>query len=303
MLATSTHDTKRSEDVRARLAVLSEIPDRWTAAVRRWSEHNERHRRGDFPDRNAEYLFYQTLVGAWPLDVERAGAAMQKAVREAKVHTSWGRPDPAYEEALLAFVRGALEDEVFRSDLQAFLPPVVEAGRVNSLAQILVKLTAPGVPDFYQGSELWDLSLVDPDNRRPVDFELRRRLLAELEGLDPEAVLARMDEGLPKLWVIRRALEVRGEHPEWFGDQAGYRRLDVAGARADHAVAYIRAEAAATLVPRQSVRLGAVWAHAAVELPEGSWRNVLTGDAVSGGARPVEDLLSRFPVALLVRAE
>ena len=159
------------------------------------------------------------------------------------------------------------------------------------------------MPDFYQGSELWDLSLVDPDNRRPVDFELRRRLLAELDELDPEAVLARMDEGLPKLWVIRRALELRAEHPEWFGDEAGYRRLDVAGARADHAVAFIRAEAAATLVPRLASGSAAVWAHARSSFPTGSWRNVLTGDAVSGGARPVEDLLSRFPVALLVRAE
>lgn len=173
MLATSTHDTKRSEDVRARLALLSEIPEKWAEAVRRWSESNERYRKDNLPDRNAEYLFYQTVVGAWPIDAERAAAFMEKAAREAKMHTGWERPDPDYENALKAFVEGVLSDPAFVSDLEAFVTPLIEPGRINALSQTLIKLTAPGVPDLYQGTGLWDLSLVDPDNRRPVDFAFR----------------------------------------------------------------------------------------------------------------------------------
>ncbi len=202
MLATSTHDTKRSEDVRARLDLLSEIPEEWAAAVRRWRTLNEKHWGENPPDRSAEYLLYQTLVGAWPIDSERLWTYLEKAIREAKRKTSWTRPDPAYEAAVRGFAEGVLADSTFLADLAAFVAPLVAPGRVSSLAQVLLKLTAPGVPDFYQGSEIWDLSLVDPDNRRPVDYELRRRLLADLEGNPtPEAILARVDEGLPKLWL------------------------------------------------------------------------------------------------------
>src|SRR5262245_5744517 len=168
MLATSTHDTKRSEDVRARLDLLSEIPERWAGAVHRWSVRNSRHRPGDWPDRNAEYLFYQTLVGAWPIDSDRMTAYMAKATREAKAHTSWTSPNETYEHALRAFIESSMADRAFTSDLEAFVAPLIAAGRVNSLAQTLLKLTTPGIPDIYQGNELWDLSLVDPDNRRPV---------------------------------------------------------------------------------------------------------------------------------------
>src|SRR5262249_34872232 len=154
LLATSTHDTKRSEDVRARLALLSEMPARWQSGVERWAAMNERQRRDALPDRNIEYLFYQTLVGAWPLEPERAQAYMQKAAREAKAHTSWTQPDERYETALRAFVGGALADPAFLADLAAFVAPLIAPARITSLAQTLLKLTAPGVPDFYQGSEL-----------------------------------------------------------------------------------------------------------------------------------------------------
>ncbi|HEY4589615.1 MAG TPA: malto-oligosyltrehalose synthase, partial [Thermoanaerobaculia bacterium] len=218
LLATSTHDTKRSEDVRARISLLSEMPEEWGTAVRRWIDHNARHRRGDFPDRNAEYLLYQTLVGAWPISAGRAAAYMEKAAREAKAFTSWTRQNPEYEEALHAFVTSVLEDRDFVADLEAFVAPLVAPGRINSLAQTLLKIAAPGVPDFYQGSEVWDLSLVDPDNRRPVDYELRQRLLDDLKrGMTPEEILARMDEGLPKLWLIHQGLHLRRRSPEAFG--------------------------------------------------------------------------------------
>ncbi|HEY7512560.1 MAG TPA: malto-oligosyltrehalose synthase, partial [Vicinamibacteria bacterium] len=299
LLATSTHDSKRSEDVRARLGLLAEIPDQWAAAVRRWAEGNQA-RRGRL-DRNTEYLYYQTLVGAWPLTVERAGAYMEKAAREAKKHTSWTRPDPDYEQALAGFVRATFEDAGFLRQLEAFVAPLVAPGRVTSLAQTLVKITAPGVPDFYQGTELWDLSLVDPDNRRPVDYEQRRQLLAATEGLSAEQALARMDEGLPKLWLIRRALCARRGRPEAFGEgeRGRYRALAATGPRAEHVVAFSRGEQVITVVPRLGLRLQGRWEDTALELPTGRWRNDLTGETVSGRARLAE-LLARFPVALLL---
>jgi (1->4)-alpha-D-glucan 1-alpha-D-glucosylmutase len=300
MLATSTHDTKRSEDVRARLNLLSEIPVEWAAAVRRWRASNDRHWRGRLPERSAEYLLYQTLVGAWPIDRDRLWAYLEKALREAKQKTSWTRPDPAYEAVVRDFTLGVLEDSGFREDLAAFVDPLVAPGRVHSLAQVLLKLTAPGVPDLYQGSELWDLSLVDPDNRRPVDYALRRRLLAELaSGLSPEAILARADEGLPKLWLIRQALHLRRRHPELFARGSTYRPLPVRGARAAHAVAFARGEGVVTIVPRLVLRLGGDWGDTVLELPAGRWSNELTGEEVEGGERCLQGLLGRFPAALL----
>jgi (1->4)-alpha-D-glucan 1-alpha-D-glucosylmutase len=303
MLATSTHDTKRSEDVRARISLLAEIPERWGGAVRGWFERNARHRRKDgCPDRNAEYLLYQTLVGAWPIDAERAAAYMEKATREAKAHTSWTRTNAEYEEALRDFVNGVLGDPAFVADLEAFVAPLVAPGRINSLAQVLLKLASPGVPDFYQGSELWDLSLVDPDNRRPVDYGQRRRLLAELKGgMPPEAVLARMDEGLPKLWLIHQGLQLRRRLPDAFGAEGDYEPLLASGPRADHAVAFARGGEVAVVVPRLPLRLGGAWQGTTVALPSGSWRDELTGEEVEGGERPVSELLARFPVALLAR--
>ncbi|MGH2722136.1 MAG: malto-oligosyltrehalose synthase, partial [Actinomycetota bacterium] len=210
LLTLSTHDTKRSADVRARINVLSEMPEAWGRAVRRWADHNHAFRTGGLPDRNAEYLLYQTLVGAWPIATDRVAAFMEKAAKEAKVHTSWIDPVPAYDEALASFVRSVLSDDAFVDDLGSFLREqrLLELGRVTSLAQTALLLTCPGVPDIYQGTELWDLSLVDPDNRRPVDYELRRRLLDELPTLSPEALMARQEEGVPKLWVTRQALHL-----------------------------------------------------------------------------------------------
>jgi (1->4)-alpha-D-glucan 1-alpha-D-glucosylmutase len=303
MLASTTHDTKRSEDVRARLALLSEIPDRWAGAVRRWAGHNERHRRGDLPDRNAEYLFYQTLVGAWPIDLERATAYMEKAVREAKMHTSWTNQNEPYERTLRDFVKAVMEDEQFRADLEAFAADLVFPGRINSLAQTLIKLTAPGIPDIYQGAELWDLSLVDPDNRRPVDFALRRNLLDESAQLSPEDIMERMDDGLPKLWVIRQTLHLRRRRLELFGPDGLYRPLFAHGPMADHVVAFVRGDGAITVIPRLIMRLNGDWGHTVLELPAGRWHNVLTGDELPGGAVPLEEMLTRFPVALLVKKE
>jgi (1->4)-alpha-D-glucan 1-alpha-D-glucosylmutase len=315
MVATSTHDTKRSEDVRARLAVLSEVPDAWTAAVARWRAANDHLRQGGMPDAATEYLLYQTLVGAWPIDADRTAAYMAKAAKEAKVLTSWTDPCPAYDEALEAFVRSALAGEAFVADLGSFVEDhLLGPGWVTSLAQVLLKLTVPGVPDTYQGCELWDLSLVDPDNRRPVDFGLRRRLLGELGSLSPEAWWDRAVEGLPKLAVTHRALALRRAHPDWFGPAGDYRPLEVAGEHAHQLVAFARAEHAVTVVPRLVSRLagGAYLATlvgtvsknlvgTSVTLPAGCWRNVLTSDGLGGGEVDAGTLLSRFPVALLAR--
>jgi (1->4)-alpha-D-glucan 1-alpha-D-glucosylmutase len=301
MLATSTHDTKRSEDVRARLCLLSEMPTSWGTAVQRWAARNERHRRNGRPDRNDEYFFYQTLVGAWPLEVARAHAYMEKAVREAKTHTSWTAPDQAYETAVREFVSGALGDRGFCADLEAFVAPLIEPGRVTGLAQTLIKLTAPGIPDLYQGTELWDLSLVDPDNRRPVDYAQRRALLAALTGATPERIWARIDEGLPKLWTIRQALALRRRRPEWFGAGGEYRPIAATGARAAHVVAFARAQRAVTVVPRLVMGLAAGWANSTIEIPAGRWHNWLTDERVDGKTVRLAELLHRFPVALLAR--
>jgi (1->4)-alpha-D-glucan 1-alpha-D-glucosylmutase len=304
MLSTSTHDTKRSEDVRARISLLSEIPERWGETVRRWFERNEKHRRGGCPDRNAEYLLYQTLVGAWPISVERLQAYMEKATREAKVHTSWTRGNAEYEEALRGFARALLEDPEFVADLEGFVAPLIEPGRVSSMAQTLLKIAAPGVPDFYQGTEIWDLSLVDPDNRRPVDYVLRRRPLDGLEkGMGPEEILARMDDGLPKLWTIRQGIRLRRSRPQAFGPDSTYEPLQVSGEKADHAVAFLRGGEVAVVVPRLGLRLKGDWGDTALDLPAGRWRNELTGDELEGGRGSVSlaTLLARFPVALLAR--
>ena len=319
MLTTSTHDTKRSEDVRARLHVLSEVPEAWAAAVARWSARLERHRTGEFPDRNAEYLLYQTIVGTWPIEVDRLTAYLIKATREGQAHTSWSAPNLPYEGALTTFTEAALADSGFIADLEAFIGPVVAAGRLNSLAQTLLKLTVPGVPDIYQGSELWDLSLVDPDNRRPVDFERRARILDLMTGASTEVVTAEMDEGWPKLWTISRTLAARAQRPELFDGRAGYQPIEVTGTQRDRAVGFLRGKDLAVVVPRLTIGLGAPawgagngWADTAVELPPGTWTNVLDdpgADAVPserqivrGGSIFLSELFARFPVALLERA-
>jgi (1->4)-alpha-D-glucan 1-alpha-D-glucosylmutase len=303
MLTTTTHDTKRSEDVRARISLLAEMPERWAEAVERWAAHNEKHKTSGFPDRNMEYLLYQTLVGAWPIDVERATEYVRKASREAKAYTSWTDPDPEYEDALSSFVAALLTDREFVADLTRFVTPLIEPGRVNSLTQALVKLTAPGVPDIYQGNELWDLSLVDPDNRRPVDYEIRRRLLDDLQTATVEEIMARSDEGLPKLWVTKQALALRKRRPALFGAEGDYSPIRAEGARADRVIAFSRGNDCVVVAPRLPLRLDGRWKDTSLPLPDSQWYNELTGEVVSGGAVPMATLFKRFPVALLTRTE
>ena len=271
-------------------------------AVRRWAELNGGYRREGFPDRNTEYLLYQTMVGAWPIEIERVLAYMEKASREAKTHTSWTDPNPIYDDALRAFVEGIMNNSEFTESLESFVRPLIEPGRINSLAQTLIKLTAPGIPDFYQGTELWDLSLVDPDNRRPVDYQLRRRLLAEIKCMSPEQIWARAEAGLPKLWLIRQTLRARHER-NLFQPQDSYRALTASGAKREHIIVFARNQRAVTVVPRLPLKLAGEWGDTTVELPEGRWRNHLTGEQIDGGMIPAAKLLKRFPVALLLREE
>jgi (1->4)-alpha-D-glucan 1-alpha-D-glucosylmutase len=305
--ATSTHDTKRSEDVRARLCVLSEIPERWAEAVRRWSTRNA-SRRPPEVDPDTEYVLYQTLVGAFPIDAGRLAAYIEKATREAGVHTSWTDPDPAYDAAVARFVRSRLADHGFVSDVAEFTAPLVGWGRRLSLAWTLLKVTVPGVPDVYQGTELWDLSLVDPDNRRPVDFDLRRRLLERTEGLTLAEAGAEADSGLPKLLVVRRALELRRRLEDAFAPGSAYTPLAVTGRHADRVVAFARGEpaAAVTVVDRRAVDPAGGWGDTALVLPTGRWEERLGGATGTGtaleGEVPLASLLGGGPVALLERS-
>ncbi len=302
MTTLATHDTKRGDDVRARLAVISEEPRRWRGTVKRWTQRNAEFKTGKFPDRNTEYFLYQTLVGAWPISFDRLAAYMEKAVREAKQQTSWTQQNKEFEDALRIFIERLLGSAQFLEELGEFVDRVKAPGRINGLAQTLIKMTAPGVPDTYQGGELWDLRLVDPDNRGPVDYDERRSLLAALTaGMSAEEIMEKIDSGLPKLWVTHCALKLRRRNPEWFGAEAAYSPLAVKGPKQDHVIAYLRGDNVATCVPRWSAKLNGFWSSTAVTLPEGKWRNVLTGDSVAGGEVRVQVLLQRFPVALLTR--
>jgi len=303
MLTLTTHDTKRSEDARARLAVLTEMPAEFGESLERWSARHAKYNPGGLVDRNAEYYFYQTAVAAWPLSVERAVVHMEKASREAKVHTSWTNNNRDYETALREFVQATLQDAEFAEDVQQWVARMARASRSNSLAQTLLKYTSPGVPDLYQGSELWDHRLVDPDNRTPVDFAVRCKLLAEVQTMDVNAVLARMEEGLPKLWTIAKALAVRKELPDSFAAKGDYTPILAEGARKDHVVAFLRGKDVAVIVPRvtETIAVTNDWQATTVKLPRGNWRNKLTGASVAGGTLAVEAVLAEFPVALLVR--
>ena len=299
----STHDTKRSDDVRARLAVLTEIPGAWRAALRRWSRMNRFFKTGEFPDRNTEYFLYQTLIGAWPIAIDRTLAYMEKAVREAKEQTSWTQQNKDFEDALRTFIQRIYESTQFIADLEDFVRRVLLPGRLNSLTQTLMRCTAPGVPDTYRGSELWDLHLVDPDNRGAIDFNVRRSLLAELAaGMSPEEILNRMDEGLPKFWVLYQALHLRRNHPDWFGKDSAYLPMSVSGPRQDHLVAYFRGGNVAVIAPRWNFKLNGNFASTTVELFEGTWNHVLTDEIFEGGSLRAQILFQRFPVALLIRS-
>lgn len=345
--ASSTHDTKRSEDVRARLNVLSEMPDEWGECLARWSRLNAPHRVATedmlVPGPNGEYFLYQTLLGAWPLEpcgdteyaafVERIQEYMQKAIHEAKVHTSWINPDPAYDGAVREFVTRVLDparSAAFLEDFRAFQGRLSHYGLLNSLAQTLLKLTAPGVADTYQGTELWDFSLVDPDNRRPVDYARRRRLLRELHervcaaGEDRRTLAreltAAKEDGRVKLYVTWRALHTRRENPGLF-TSGDYLPAEASGERKDHVFSFVRRQggrSALVVVPRLLARLSPegerlpqgpqVWKDTALALPEGTprrWVNVFTGEVLAAGQRgdramlPVFGVLNHFPVALL----
>jgi (1->4)-alpha-D-glucan 1-alpha-D-glucosylmutase len=336
--ATSTHDTKRSEDVRARIDVLSEITDEWTENAKSWSAMNADLKTqvngASVPDPDMELLIYQSMLGAWPLCdseidgfQERLKAYVIKAGREAKSATSWTKQNVEVEGALLRFVDGLFapsQSARFMESFQQLQRTVAFYGAVNSLSQVLLKAASPGVPDFYQGSELWDFSLVDPDNRRPVDFAARSKLLAELQSVAtrdenlPSRLMRDWTDGRIKLFLTWKALAARREHPLLFSD-GEYIPLEVTGGRSGHAVAFARRTGAAYVVaiaPRLSVALcrpqvfplgGQVWGDTAVRLPTGApgtWVNLLTGDVISlshqTGRLLVGDTLARFPVALLL---
>jgi (1->4)-alpha-D-glucan 1-alpha-D-glucosylmutase len=293
MVTTSTHDTKRGEDVRARIAVLSEIPEQWTEAVARWSAMN------GVPDRVTEWFLYQTLVGAHPLPLERAWPVLEKSMREAKTRTSWVRPDEEFEAEMRKVLERMLVDPVFVADLDAFVAPLVEPGRINALSQVALRLFSPGVPDTYQGCELWDDSLVDPDNRRPVDYDARRAALAEVEaGPDAGALwVDRQDSGLPKLALVRAGLELRRRRPEAFGRDGAYEPAPSSSARV---LAFARGASVLVAVPR--LPFGGIDDAATVALPPGRWRSALV-DAELKGDQPVPfaALRGAFPLAVLER--
>lgn len=345
--ATSTHDTKRSEDVRARLNALSEMPKRWKDHVSRWVKIN-RHfkaKAGDdrAPDQNEEYLLYQTLIGVWPLEsiseqdyallVARIQAYMNKAVKEAKEHTSWVSPYVEYEEAVSQFVAKVLDRSTPNRFLDDFLPfqqEVAQYGLINSLAQILLKITAPGVPDFYQGTELWDFSLVDPDNRRPVDFDLRIKWLAEMNRASSREsdrltlandLFVHRSDGRLKLFLTAETLRFRRAHRAVFAD-GEYVPLAAAGEKSDRLFAFARChgeELVVTVVPRMVTGImpdahtpplgSAVWHDTWLILPVGqaetSFRNICTGVVVKtrsrGGkqALPIGEIFAHIPVACL----
>ena len=299
MSTTSTHDTKRSEDVRSRLAVLSEIPEHWSEYVQNWAKRTQGYKTNGWPEANLEYLLYQTLVGAWPLEEDRLHSFAEKGAREAKTHTAWTRVHPEYEQSMHDFIHALYQDEEFLSELTALVQKIEHAGYVNSLSQTLLKMTCPGIPDMYQGTELWDFSLVDPDNRRPVDYSLRRSLLAELADLSVQDIVDRMQEGLPKLWLIHQALHLRRQMPESFDSSGGYEPLSSRGSKAAHVLAFVRGGQVISLCPRLPLSLAGQWENTVLDLPEGTWHNLLTNTTFSGRTQHVHDLLNDFPVALL----
>jgi len=341
MLATSTHDNKRSEDVRARIDVLSELPAGWRLRLRRWHRMNAVWKTlvddAPAPSKNDEYLLYQVLLGSFPpgepdaaaMDAyrERIVAYMTKACREAKARTSWARVNDAYEAATTAFVKALLDSRpanAFLEELRAAVAMVGWAGYLNSLSMVAVKYTSPGVPDCYQGNELLDLSLVDPDNRRPVDYARRRALLAEFAAL-PEApgeaelraIFAASTDGRAKLYVTWRLLGLRRAREALFADGA-YAPLHTGGDRARHAIAFARRrgkETAITVAPRLAATLGAsapgempcgaIWGDTRVEIPflgyGAELRDAITGRVrrLAGGGIALSELLDAAPVAVL----
>jgi (1->4)-alpha-D-glucan 1-alpha-D-glucosylmutase len=342
MLATSTHDTKRSEDVRNRLNVLSEMTYLWPSCVRRWVRMNAKYKRvledgRVAPDPNEEYFLYQTIVGAWPWRMESAADReeflermqqyMTKALSEAKVNLSWTSPNQEYVDAVHGFMHSILmpdqrgREPRFVQTLNEILPALKLFGGVNSLAQTVLKIASPGVPDFYQGTEMWDLSLVDPDNRRPVDYGMRRRGLefltgcAEREGLlaVSRQVLENMEDGLVKLWTVHRALQLRNRLTEVFR-RGNYVPVETTDRRRSHVIAFTRGGKVLVAVPRfawtlaegkRRLPLGGIWGQDELIVPEmAAMRlvNVFTGEALGVGPEgrlPLREVFAEFPVAML----
>jgi (1->4)-alpha-D-glucan 1-alpha-D-glucosylmutase len=337
MNASTTHDTKRGEDIRARINVLSEVPAVWHKHLDRWSKLNAEHRKtidGQLvPDRNEEIFLYETLVGAWPFNGDRASftdrlkAYAIKATREAMVHTRWTRPNLAHEQALERFISVILKPgskNKFVADFTHFQEQIAFYGMVNGLAQTLIKVASPGLPDFYQGSDLWDFRLVDPDNRQPVDFNERRGALTKIRALDESPspafieVARNWKDGGIKLYLIWKALQHRAKRPELYSD-GEFLTLGVRGKRAEHVTAFSRRlnkSWAVVVVPRWLMRAqfpfppqgtGNFWGDTAVRLPRTApieWRNVFTNEFVSAkgksGGRAIRiDSVGQFPVALL----
>jgi (1->4)-alpha-D-glucan 1-alpha-D-glucosylmutase len=293
MTTLSTHDTKRSEDVRARLAVLAEIPGEWTTTMRRWAAAHP------LPDRTLELLAWQCLVGAWPISADRLAGYLGKAAKEAKLVTSHVDAVPEVDEAIAAWPERVLADADLVAGIERFVERIQRPGWSNSLGQKLLQIAGPGVPDVYQGTELFEYSLVDPDNRRPVDWAAREDLLARLdEGWVPDIDA----EGAAKLLVTASALRLRRYRPEVF---SGYRPLLGNGPAADHVVAFQRSSALVAVATRLPVRLAAAggWRDTVLPLPDAAtdWWDVITGAPVSDPAPRLADLLERYPVALLVR--
>ncbi|TDP91800.1 malto-oligosyltrehalose synthase [Labedaea rhizosphaerae] len=288
MTTLTTHDTKRSEDTRARMAALSELPGEFAAAVRRWSA------RHGIDEPTLNLLAWQTLVGAWPIGPQRLRDYLDKASKEAKLRTTWTDHDEQFEAAVAAWPAEVLGDNALAADVEAFVARVRDAGWSNSLGQKLVQLTAPGVPDVYQGTELWDFSLVDPDNRRLVDYAERRATLDRIRAGE----LPPVDEtGAAKLLVVHRALTLRRDRPELF---TGYRPLHAEGPAAEHVLAFERGGGLITVATRLPVKLArSGWRDTVLPLPPGKWTDVLTGRPV--GSTALADLLEVYPVALLVK--
>jgi len=278
--ATSTHDTKRSQDARARISVLSEIPEQWAAAVSRWSKMNAPLRKNGVPDPNVELLIYQNLLGVWPIEGDRFRLFLEKASREAKTHTSWIAPNMEYERALQAFGGALLMNEDFRRSFTRLQKRVAYHGFLNALSQVVLKIASPGVPDFYQGTELWDFSLVDPDNRRPVDYEKRMSLLREVREANPSELLRRWPDGRIKLFVTWKALQLRKRFA-----REGYRAI-----QGERVCAFMRGDDITVAVPRFTVS-----GKSNLDLP-GRWRNVFTNEIFEGG-----DPFASFPVAIFTR--
>lgn len=301
LLATSTHDTKRSEDARCRIALISEVPGEWKKRVTRWRQMNNRFWGDAEPDRNMEYFIYQTLTGVWPISGDRLLHYLEKVGREAKVHTSWNRVNRQYEKSLQEFAQGIISDKPFIRELEDLLETLVIPGRINSLSQTLLKLTLPGVPDIYQGCEVWNFSLVDPDNRREVDYHALLKLKEEALVLDGPPAVAWDDRGLSKMWLIIKTLELRRNRGRSFGPGSFYKPLYASGEKPSHLVCCLRGGDCLVMATRFPLKLDGSWGQTLISLPEGEWRNHFTGGVFQEGSVRVSEILGSFPVGFLYR--